>query len=499
MRQFWKLFHSTALTAMVLVILFLSLTTAASVPSDQIFQYIDEHQNEYVERLKDWVAIESDSNDASKRHLVMNMMLLAEERIRKLGGTVEMVDLGMQELPDGNKISLPPAVLGNITKDPKKPTVCFYGHMDVQPAKIEDGWSTEPYTLTEKNGNLYGRGTSDDKGQVLAVLNAIEALQKHELPVNIKILLEGMEEVGSPGLNTLIEQRNSTFFSDVDYIVVTDSSWLSNKPGITYGTRGVGQFFVEVECAKYDLHSGTFGGILHEAMSDLIFLLNTLVDSSGHILIPGIYEAVAPLTEKEKKFYEETEYDPDQIKAKYGIKQFLNKTKEELLMLRSRCPSLSIHGIEGAFSEPGTKTVIPAKVTGKFSIRLAPNMELSVVEKQVTDYLNKKFTERNSPNSIKLTCHRGAKPWLSDTDELQYLAARKAIKRVFGKEADFIRAGGTIPIATQFQDVTRKSIMLLGIGGPDDAAHGQDEKISRNNFIEGTKLYAALLQELAAL
>ncbi|XP_065254822.1 cytosolic non-specific dipeptidase-like [Emys orbicularis] len=499
MRQFWKLLHFTAMTALVLAILFVSLTTAVSVPSDQIFQYIEEHQNEYVQRLKDWVAIESDSNDPAKRHLVINMMLLAEERIRKLGGTVEMVDLDMQELPNGNKISLPPVILANIVKDPKKPTVCFYGHMDVQPAKIEDGWSTEPYILTEKNGNLYGRGASDDKGQVLAVLNAIEALQKHELPVNVKILLEGMEEVGSIGLNTLVEQRNSTFFSDVDYIVVTDSAWLSNKPGITYGTRGNCYFFVEVECAKRDLHSGGFGGILHEAMNDLIFLLNTLVDSSGHILIPGIYEAVAPLTEKEKKLYEGIEYDLDQIMAKYGIEEFRNKTKEELLMQRSRYPSLSIHGIEGAFSAPGTKTVIPAKVTGKFSIRLVPNMEPSVVEKQVTDYLNKKFTELNSPNSIKVTSNIGSKPWLSDINEPQYLAARKAIKRVFGKEADMIRAGGTIPIATHFQEVTRKSIMLLGIGGPDDAPHGQNEKISRYNFIEGTKLYAAFLQELATV
>ncbi|CAM4524047.1 unnamed protein product [Caretta caretta] len=256
MRQFWKLLHFTVMTVLVFAISFMSLTTAVSVPSDQIFQYIEEHQNEYVQRLKDWVAIESNSNDPAERHLVTNMMLLAEERIRKLGGTVEMVDLGMHELPNGNKISLPPVILANIVKDQKKPMVCFYGHMDVQPAKIEDGWSTEPYILTEKNSNLYGRGASDDKGQVLAVLNAIEALQKHELPVNVKILLEGMEEVGSIRLSMLVEQRNSTFFSDVDYIVVTDTAWLSNKPGITYGTRGNCHFFLEVQCAKRDLHSG---------------------------------------------------------------------------------------------------------------------------------------------------------------------------------------------------------------------------------------------------
>uniref|UniRef100_A0A8D0G4L9 Peptidase M20 dimerisation domain-containing protein n=1 Tax=Sphenodon punctatus TaxID=8508 RepID=A0A8D0G4L9_SPHPU len=453
----------------------------------------------FPQKLKDWVAIENDSNDPSKRQQLINMMHSAGESIKKLGGTVEMVDLGTQKLCNEQNISLPPVILANIGKDPTKLTVCFYGHLDVQPAKIEDGWSNDPYILTEKNGNLYGRGTSDDKGQILAVLNAVEALQRHELPVNVKFLLEGMEEVGSTGLPTLVEQRNSTFFSDVDYIVVTDTSWLSNKPGITYGTRGNCYFLIEVECSKQDLHSGAFGGIVHEAMSDLIFLLDTLVNSSGHIQIPGIYEAVSPLTDQEKKLYEETEYDLDGIKAKYGIDRFIYKTKEELLIRRSRYPSLSIHGIEGAFSEPGTKTVIPARVIGKFSVRLVPNMEPSVVKKQVTDSLNEKFAERNSPNRVKITSEYGSKPWLSGTSDPQYLAAKKAIKRVFGVDADMIHVGGTLPIASHFQEVTGKSIMLLGIGGPDDAAHGQDEKISRINFIEGIKLYAAFLQELASL
>ncbi|XP_048363899.1 cytosolic non-specific dipeptidase-like [Sphaerodactylus townsendi] len=464
---------------------------------NKVFHYIDEHQNEYVQRLKDWVAIESDSSDPLKRHLLTNMMHVAGERIKQLGGIVELVELGQQELPNGNTTDLPPVILASIGNDPQKPTVCFYGHLDVQPARLEDGWSTEPYVLTERNGGLYGRGTSDDKGQILAVLNAVEALQRHqELPVNVKFLLEGMEEVGSTGLFDLVEQRNSTFFSDVNYIIVTDTSWLSNKPGITYGTRGNCYFFIEVECAKQDLHSGTFGGVIHEATNDLVFLLSTLVNSSGHIRIPGIYEAVAPLTEKEKGIYEKTEFDAEKIKAKFGIKNFTYNTKEEILMHRSRYPSLSIHGIEGAFSASGTKTVIPAKVTGKFSIRLVPNMEPTIVIKQVTDYLKKKIAEWNSPNHIEITAVMAAKPWISDPDEPLYLAGRKAIKKVFQVDADLIRTGGTIPIGSQFQEVTGKRIMFLGIGGPDDAPHGQNEKINRFNFIEGTKLYATLLQEL---
>ncbi|XP_066480543.1 cytosolic non-specific dipeptidase-like [Tiliqua scincoides] len=483
-----------------LIFLFFLVTGEASpVSTDKIFQYINEHQDDFVKRLQDWVAIESDSSDPFKRQELIQMMHIAEERIKQLGGTVDLVELGEQQLSNGNTTHLPPAILGQIGKDPKKPTVCFYGHLDVQPAKLEDGWSTDPYTLTEKDGNLYGRGTSDDKGQVLAVLNAVEALQQsEELSVNVKFLLEGMEEVGSNGLFELVEQINSTFFSDVSYIVVTDTAWLSKTPGITYGARGNCYFFLEVEGAKQDLHSGSFGGVVYEAMNDLIFLFSTLVDSSNRILIPGIYDSVPALTVKEREVYERTEFDFEKIKAKLGIKNFTYAAKEDILKGRSCLPSLSIHGIEGAFAEPGTKTVIPSRVTGKFSLRLAPNMEPSVVIQQVTNYLNKKFAERGSPNHINITTVIASKPWLSDTDGAVYLAARQAIKKVFQTEADLIRAGGTIPIASHFQEVTGKSIILLGIGGPDDAPHGQNEKISRHNFIEGTKLYATFLQELAS-
>ncbi|XP_063307688.1 beta-Ala-His dipeptidase-like [Pelobates fuscus] len=469
------------------------------VPQNGIFQYINDHQDEYVQRLKDWVAVESDSSDPEKRDLVNHMMQLTKDFIVKLGGKVEMAELGEQEHPSGKKIILPPVILAEIGNDPNKPTVCFYGHVDVQSAKKEDGWLTEPYSVVEKDGNLYGRGTSDDKGQILALLHAVEAVNTIGLPVNVKFIIEGMEEVGSDGLDKLVEDKKDTFLSNVDYIVVTDTPWLSKKPGITYGARGNCYFTLEVQGARRDLHSGGFGGTVYEAMSDLIYLLDTLVDVKGHILIPGIYDAVAPLNEKEIKLYKELEFNLKDLEADTGISKFLHDTKEELLLYRWRYPSLSIHGIEGAFSGTGTKTVIPAKVIGKFSIRQVPNMNPSVVEKQVADYLQSKFAERKSPNKINVTMVIGAKPWLADMNEPQYLAASKAVKRVFNTDADMIRAGGTIPIAKNFEEVLGKSVMLLGIGGPDDAAHGQNEKISKYNYIEGTKLYATFLQELASI
>ncbi|OCT76574.1 hypothetical protein XELAEV_18031777mg [Xenopus laevis] len=508
--------YSSAMFRLFIIFLLTYQVLLSPVPNNGVFQYIDAHQDEFIQRLKDWVAIESDSSDPSKRDLVNKMMEMTKDYILKLGGSVEMAEIGEQELSSGEKIPLPPVILAELGNDKSKPTVCFYGHMDVQPAKQTDGWLTEPYTVVEKDDNLYGRGTSDDKGQVLALLHALESVNVMGLPVNVKLAIEGMEEVGSDGLEKLVEDKKDTFFSNVDYIVVTDTPWLSKKPGITYGARGNCYFFIEVlplvrspfafiysvqnpkqqtghsiifiylVKSTFDLITqSTLEWTVHEAMSDLIYLLNTLADGKGRILVPGIYEAVAPVGENETDLYKNLEFSLEEMQADTGVKQFLHDTKEDLLMHRWRYPSLSIHGIEGAFSGTGTKTVIPAKVIGKFSIRQVPNMEPSVVNKQVTDYLEAKFSERKSPNKIKVTMVIGAKPWLADMNEPQYLAARRAVKRVFNLEADMIRAGGTIPIAKTLEDVLGKSVMLLGIGGPDDAPHG-------------TKLYASYLQELSS-
>lgn len=481
-----------------IVSLLSSYAFLSPVTNDPLFKHIDDHKHEYIQRLKDWIAIESDSSDPSKRDQLEHMMQVTKDYILQIGGKVEMAELGEQEYSPGVKLPLPPVILAEFGNDRNKPTVCFYGHMDVQPAKKVDGWNTDPYILTEKDGNLFGRGASDDKGQVLALLHAVESVKKFDLPVNVKLFIEGMEEVGSNGLERLVEDKKDTFFSNVDYIVVTDTPWLSTKPGITYGARGNCYFSMEVEGARRDLHSGGFGGTVYEAMSDLIYLLGGLTDVNGKILIPGIYDDVLPVTEKEKELYKDLVFDLEDLQRDTGVEKFLHSTKEDLLMYRWRYPSLTIHGIEGAFSGSGTKTVIPAKVIAKFSIRQVPKMNPSVVEKQVSTYLENKFAERKSPNKMKVTMVIGAQPWLANMTEPQYQAARNAVKRVFNVDADMIRAGGTIPIAKDFEDVLGKSVMLLGIGGPDDAPHGQNEKISLYNYIEGTKLYASFLQELAS-
>ncbi|XP_075069328.1 beta-Ala-His dipeptidase-like isoform X2 [Mixophyes fleayi] len=467
---------------------------------EDLFNYIDAHQDDFVQNLKNWVAVPSDSSDPQFRGEVIRMMEMTAKRIETLGASVQIVDMGFETLYDGRKVKFPPAILAELGNDTTKATVCFYGHVDVQPAKKEDGWKSDPFTLTELNGNLYGRGATDNKGPVLAWIHAIDTYiaMKQDIPVNLKFIIEGVEETGSPGLEELIKGQEQ-FFSDVDYIVISDNVWLSRKPALTYGTRGNAYFFVEVESGKKDLHSGTFGGIIHESMRDLVYLLASLVDTSGRILIPGIYDDVAPVTEEEHKLYENIDFDMEEHKNNTEVNTFLYNNKEEILQHLWRYPSLSIHGIEGAFSGTGSKTVIPSKVIGKFSIRQAPNMQIPVVEKLVKNYLEDVFAKLNSPNKLKVSLEIGAMPWVANVDDPQYEAAKISIRKVFGVTPDMVREGSTIPLARTFQDLTKKRIMMLPIGGADDGEHSQNEKISRSNYIQGTKVFASFFLDLAKL
>lgn len=465
-----------------------------------IFNYIDKHQEKFIKDLSDAVAIKSVSAWPECRKDIVTMEEWAAKRLKEFGASVELVNVGDQTLPDGTTIPLPPILLGHLGSDPKLKTVCVYGHLDVQPALKEDGWDTEPFTLVEKDGKLYGRGSTDDKGPVLGWFNAIEAYQKtgQPLPVNLKFVFEGMEESGSEGLDDLLLSKKNTFLKDVDFVCISDNYWLGKAtPCITYGLRGINYFFIEVVCAAKDLHSGVFGGTVHEAMNDLVYLMSTLTDVNGSILAPGVSDEVAPVTEKELKSYEDIDFDVEDYRNDLGCTKIVHhKDKIQTLMHRWRYPSLSLHGIQGAFDGAGCKTVIPGKVTGKFSIRLVPNQTPEHVTQCITKYLNKKFEERKSPNQMKVSMVHGAKAWMSDPDHPHFAAGRAASKHVWGKAPDMTREGGSIPVALTFEEVTGKNVMLLPIGACDDGAHSQNEKIDRKNYIEGSKILAAYIYEV---
>jgi len=470
----------------------------------KLFAKIEENRDSYIKNLSEAVAIKSVSAWPETRDEIVRMVHWVGDKLKDLGAEIEYVDVGTQTLPDGKILKLPPVIMGQLGNDPAKKTLLVYGHLDVQPAAREDGWDTEPFVLTEKDGKLYGRGSTDDKGPVLGWLHALQAYKQIQcdIPVNFKFCFEGMEESGSEGLDEMLTARaNTTFMKEVDYCCISDNYWLGkNKPCLTYGLRGVCYFFIEVECAAKDLHSGVFGGTVNEAMIDLVWMMNQLIDSDGKILVTGLMDTVAPLTKEEEAKYVNIDFNPEEYRCDIGCSELRHgNDKISTLMARWRYPSLSLHGIQGAFADPGAKTVIPRKVVGKFSIRIVPNQTPEIVEKVVVDYCNKVWATRKSSNKMTASMFHGGRCWLSDPDHPNYIAGAQATKMVYGVDPDLTREGGSIPVTLTLQEATGKNVILLPMGAADDGAHSQNEKIDLRNYIEGTKLLGAYAYQLARL
>ena len=429
----------------------------------------------------------------------MSEFLVSE--LTELGAHVESRPLGPQ--PGKKNLDLPPVVIARYGSDPKKRTILIYGHYDVQPAGIEDGWATDPFKLTVDDKNrMYGRGSTDDKGPVVGWLNAIQAHQEArlEIPVNLLMCFEGMEEYGSEGLDDFIEKeaKPGGFFESADACCISDNYWLgTEKPCLAYGLRGCNYYSLSISGPGQDLHSGIFGGAAQEPMIDLVRVLGRLVNTDGKIQIPGINEMVAPLSDDEKSIYPDLSYSINDFYEALGSKTSIYNDKENTLMARWRYPSLSIHGVEGAFSQPGAKTVIPAKVIGKFSIRTVPNMESDKVDSLVFKFVKDEFAKLGSKNTMSIELQHAGNWWVASPKHWNFAAAGKAVERVYGVKPDLTREGGSIPVTLTFEKATGKNVLLLPMGSSTDAAHSINEKLDRRNYIEGTKMLGAYLHYVA--
>ncbi|CRG83270.1 cytosolic nonspecific dipeptidase [Talaromyces islandicus] len=466
---------------------------------EPFFKQVDDSSDAFIDRLRAAVAIPSISAADEHRPDVFKMGAFLASELERLGAEVHQRPLGKQ--PGKEHLELPPVVIARYGNDPNKRTILVYGHYDVQPALKEDGWATEPFELTiDEKDRMYGRGSTDDKGPVLGWINVIEAHQKAgvEFPVNLLCCFEGMEEYGSEGLEDFIYAESKKFFKDADAVCISDNYWLgTEKPCLTYGLRGCNYYAITVSGPGQDLHSGVFGGSAHEPMTDLVTIFSKLVDSQGNILIPGLMDLVAPVTEEESKLYPTISYSMDNLHESLGSETSIHPTKERTLMARWRYPSLSIHGVEGAFSAPGAKTVIPAKVIGKFSIRTVPNMESEEVTRLVKEYILSEAAKLNSKNKLDVSLMHDGKWWVSSPKHWNFSAANKAVKQVFGVEPDMTREGGSIPITLTFEQATGKNVLLLPMGSSTDAAHSVNEKLDKRNYIQGTKLLGAYLHYVA--
>lgn len=464
------------------------------------FDTVDELKPQFIERLRKAIAIPSVSADETLRPQVVKMAHFLVDELKLLGfHDIQLKDLGTQPPPVADpKLQLPPIVLARFGSNPDKKTVLVYGHYDVQPALKDDGWATEPFemTLNEAQDIMYGRGTTDDKGPVIGWLNVIEAHNKlgWELPVNLVVCFEGMEELGSLGLDKLVEDEANQYFKGVDQVTISDNYWLgTKKPVLTYGLRGCNYYQIIVEGPGADLHSGIFGGIIAEPMTDLVHLMGELVDNKGKILIPGVYDMVAPLTDKEDALYDNIDFSVDELNAALGLETALHENKKDILKHRWRYPSLSLHGIEGAFSGAGAKTVIPAKVVGKFSIRTVPDIDLGKLDQLVFEHVTKKWQELGLKNKFKVELIHDGNYWVLNPFNKAFTAASHATQDVWNVVPDMTREGGSIPITLTFEKALGVDVLLLPMGRGDDGAHSINEKLDVPNYINGCKTLGGFL------
>lgn len=464
-----------------------------------LFDKIDELKPKFFERLSKAIEIPAVSSNGEYRpHLFRKADFIVNE-LRELGfSDIQKCSLGLQPGAEDAGLELPPVILARYGTDAKKKTILVYTHYDVQPASIKDGWDTDPFKciIDEKKKIIYGRGVSDDTGPLTAWLNVVEAYNKvgKELPVNLVFCFEGMEESGSVGLKDFLIKEAQGYFKGVDSVCITDTTWLGvKKPALTYGLRGVHYYQITVSGPAVDLHSGSFGGAVSEPMIDLVKVLNSLVDVRGNILINGVNDMVLPVTDDELKLYKNIDYSIADLNETVGANISLYTDATESLMHRSRYPSLSIHGVQGAFHDPGSKTVIPAKVMGKFSIRTVPNMDSAKLNELVLDHCQTVFNSLGSLNKCTTQLLDSGPYWVLNTKSNAATAASKAMKKVFNVEPDLVREGGSIPITISFQEILKTDVLLLPIGRSDDRAHSINEKLDFMNYFGGMKVIAAYL------
>ena len=375
-----------------------------------------------------------------------------------------------------------PVVFGEKIIDPSKPTVLVYGHYDVQPPEPLDLWDSPPFEPVIKDGKVFARGSADDKGQFYMHVKALEVLAKtNSMTTNVKFLIEGEEEVGSPNLGDFVSKNKELLKADV--ILISDSSMLSmDIPSLDTGMRGLSYIQVEVTGANRDLHSGTYGGAVANPITILAQMIASCHDENNHITIPGFYDDVVVATEEERKKlnaapYDEKEYMDDLgVKALWGEKGY---TTYERTGIR---PTLELNGIWGGYTGEGAKTVLPSKAYAKISARLVPNQS----SEKITEKLIKYFTSI-APDSVtvKAELHHGGEPYMTPIDSKGYLAAAKAVKETFGKEPIPVRGGGSIPICSILERELGIKIVFMGFGLDNDNLHSPNEKFNLENYYKG--------------
>jgi succinyl-diaminopimelate desuccinylase len=388
-----------------------------------------------------------------------------------------------------------PLVYAQTPAVPGAPVALVYGHYDVQPPEPLDEWITPPFEPTVRDGNIYARGATDDKGQMLTHVKSVEAWSETsgELPIQVKFLIEGEEEVGSEHLTPFVRQNRAKLACDA--VIISDScQFAPGVPAITYGLRGIAYFELRLRGPKQDLHSGTFGGAVTNPAHALVELAAALKDKDGRIQVPGFYDDVIPLTERERAEFRALPTTDAEFMQQIGATGLSGEKGFTSLERRWARPTLDINGLTSGYQGEGAKTVLPARASAKFSFRLVPNQEPAKIAASL-----RRFLEDRLPPGIQMELidHHGAPGVLISLDSPYIRAGAAAIEAGFGRPPVFIREGGSIPIVTTFARELGADVLLLGWGQNDDNTHSPNEKFSLDDYHRGTLASAYLWPELA--
>jgi len=452
-----------------------------------VIDFIHTNRDRYVSELKQYLAIPSISALPAHAGDVKRCAEWTADEMRRVG----LENVRLIETP-GN-----PVVYGDWLHAPGAPTILFYGHYDVQPVDPVNLWESPPFEATVRDGEIYARGAADDKGQVFMHLKAIEAHLKKtsKLPLNIKLIVEGEEEVGSANLDNFVRANKDQLSADV--VVISDSAMFDRGvPSICYSLRGLVYFQIDLRGTKSDLHSGVFGGAVANPNMVLAQILAQMKDRGGRIKIPGFYDDVRPLSDEERKAWESLPFNERKYKKDLGAPKLFGESGYTTLERVWGRPTFEVNGILGGFTGEGAKTVIPAVAMAKVSMRLVPDQHPDTIAKLFEAYVRKV-----APKTVEVTVTRmhGGKPWLTEYNNPYVQAAGRAIEQGFGKAPVFCREGGSIPVVSTFQEELGLPSVLFGVGLPDENAHAPNERLDLENFQNGIVASAILYDEIAKL
>lgn len=451
-------------------------------------QYSRTHAEQFRKELRDFLSIPSISTDPTH---APDMRRAAEWL------AAHMQDLNLENVQVMETAGYPVAYGEWLGAGPDKPTVLVYGHYDVVPAEMADGWETPPFEPVEKDGKIYARGATDDKGQLFIHVKALESYLKTagHAPVNVKFLIEGEEEVASPNLVPFIKEHLDLLMADV--CIISDTSMRTiEEPAILHSLRGMTYVEVEVQGPTDDLHSGLWGGAVHNPALALVEILGKLYNPDNTIAVPGFYDDVVPLTAEERAMIAKTDLTEAQYKQSTGVPAVWGDANYSIRERISARPTLDINGLWSGWAGPGPKTIVPAKAGAKLSSRLVGNQDPHKIFEQIKSYI-----EAIAPPTVKVTVRlvTTGKAALFPFDIPEMQAASRAYEQGWGATPLFTRGGGSIPVVAEIADLMGIPVVLMGFGLDDDGLHSPNERFSIEMFHRGIETAIVYLDELAQL